>query len=156
MIKRFLLTSALVTVGVTFPAYALPQCYIIMGGVQTDLSHMCGDNRQVTPSVVGVSAVESVRNDARVWSGSFYNNRQFNAFNELVDTTEIQGNIHNTGDDLAKNVVIEAIGYAPGRLPQTQEQTIELLGPNTAESIRFDFDFSVPVETWDVRVISWD
>ena len=49
MIKRSLLVASVLLIGGAVPAQALPQCYMDMGGVLTDLSHMCGDGGGSAP-----------------------------------------------------------------------------------------------------------
>lgn len=49
MIKRSLLVVASLLAASAVPAQALPQCYMDMGGVRTDLSYMCGDGGGSAP-----------------------------------------------------------------------------------------------------------
>ena len=166
MLKRSLL-SVLLAAGVGLPANALPSCYMIQAdGVVVDLTHMCqigGPVRDAVPSGGSLGAVVPVAlvlpggvgvvvASGDVWTRNIhFRNSGYWDGSDYVHT--IVGNIHNSGFVRVEDVVIEATGYAEGRTPQTRRETISAISSDDAASVTFDFGFSVPVESWDVRIV---
>ncbi|NEQ53863.1 MAG: hypothetical protein F6K11_27655 [Leptolyngbya sp. SIO3F4] len=137
----------------TTPVASSP-CYMDMGGVRTDLSYMCGTGEptsvvaSLSSTVVVPVVATSSTSGPNIWTRNlfFYNS----------NSSAITGNIHNSGSIAAENVMIEATGYAEGRTPQVRRTSIDRLAANDARPVTIDFGFSVPVDSWDVRVVSWD
>ena len=138
------------------PVAALPVCYMeAASGEVIDLSYMCGNAQSTSQIAVSrTRSTDALIGSADVWAGTFRNTKVQNG--ELVETTKIRGNIYNSGPVPVETVEVQATGYSEGRNPQTQELTIDRIGTNQVEQIEFDFGFSVPVESWDIRILSWE
>ena len=119
---------------------------------------MCGDGGQPAGTLAVVAPSSSSALFTDVWTRNYHfsNERWDSSTNRFGPSSSITGNIHNSSDIAAENVVVEAIGYAEGRSPQTRRQTIASINANDATLVTFDFDFSVSVTGWDVRVVEWE
>ncbi|MEO0351139.1 MAG: hypothetical protein AAF282_13945 [Cyanobacteria bacterium P01_A01_bin.15] len=159
-----LLAALAAATGLALPANALPSCYMTQSdGSMLDLSHMCGlRGSDAGPSGENLGAVVPVATAPasfdEVWTrNSHFNNRFWNPnYSDYRSTSAISGNIHNSGPAMVENVVVEATGYAEGRTPQTRRTTVAMIGANDAALAVIDFGFSIPVESWDVRVVEWE
>lgn len=140
-----------------------PVCYMERSdGQMVDLNYMCNanDGSRIAPNVPPQAAVVLSRatNSADVWTRNIhFDNGVWNrSLRAYTPTSAITGNVHNSGTGLAKNIVVEATGYAEGRTPQTRQAVIPSISADDARAVTIDFGFSVPVDSWDVRIVSWE
>lgn len=137
----------------------LPVCYMEMDGRMTDLSHLCGsDGTDADIFTVTIPSSPSISMPPSVWTRNIhFDNERWSSFlGAFTPTSAITGNVHNSGNSMVENVVVEATGYAEGRTPQTRQATIQSISADDAVPVTIDFGFSVPVTSWDVRILDWE
>ena len=158
MLKTSITLATLVAISA--PVQANPVCYMeTSSGATVDLSYMCGSGGSSSVAAIDLPLIAPQRTPvigADVWTRNihFSNIQVING--RRVATSRIVGNVHNSGTVMAENVELEAIGYAEGRTPQTRRVTIPRIGSDNAEAVAIAFDFEVPVDTWDVKVVGWE
>lgn len=145
--------AAIAAVLAAMPVYARPVCYMEWQGQIIDLSPLCVSDQARPVAAPRVTEAQGVR--LVVYNSSFDNQQWDSVLGRYVETATISGPLYNFGDRAARDVVVEAKGTASGRTPQTRRVTINELTADNSVSVEFNFDFGVPVESWDVRVISY-
>lgn len=155
MIKHLIALSVLLA---ATPAQAAPVCYMrTASGVLVDLSYMCGvGTPSGQPAVLSQSPIPFSLPTPSVWTRNYHFSNIQIVDGRRLATSRIVGNVHNSGSTMVQNVEIEATGYAEGRSSQTRRVVIPVIGADNVESAAIDFGFSVPVDTWDVRIVGWE
>lgn len=158
------LTASVLSLTVATAAKANPVCYMeTSSGATIDLSAMCGDGQPtlISPQQTIATIISNEPAANLVVNNYDFDNEVcwvngFGVIQRCENTDTLEGVVHNVGEAEATEVKLKATGYVENMNPQVEYLTIPRVTANSYEDVEFRFNFSQPVESWDIRVVSFE